>query len=270
MRPTNGEISVTPASAQATAWAKLNSSVRLQWMPSLSSCSAARMPSQVLAILIRTRSRPMPCLLVQRDQLAGLGDGAFGIEAQTGIDLRRDPAGNDLQNLAAERDEQLVHERLGASCARRPARPGQVPAPRRPGAVSGFWAACKQQRRVGGGVLRLVPGDGLDIAGIGDDGRCIASKIRVDVMWLPSSDGFRVVENVASAGTAGPSAFTRPFGGQVFQDQIDGLRRVRRSPAADAISVRRSAACSKAPATPRACKASTAAAAFLPASTPGW
>jgi len=29
-RPTNGEISVTPASAQATAWAKLNRSVRLQ------------------------------------------------------------------------------------------------------------------------------------------------------------------------------------------------------------------------------------------------
>ena len=30
IRPTNGEISVTLASAQATAWAKLKSSVRLQ------------------------------------------------------------------------------------------------------------------------------------------------------------------------------------------------------------------------------------------------
>ena len=60
MRPTNGEISVTPASAQATACAKLKSSVRLQWMPSRSSCSAARMPSHVLPILISTRSRGTP------------------------------------------------------------------------------------------------------------------------------------------------------------------------------------------------------------------
>jgi hypothetical protein len=34
MRPTKGLISCTPASPQATAWQKANSSVRLQWMPS--------------------------------------------------------------------------------------------------------------------------------------------------------------------------------------------------------------------------------------------
>ncbi len=62
MRPTKGEISVTPASAQATAWAKENSSVRLQWMPSRSSRSAARTPSQVLATLISTRSRETPAV----------------------------------------------------------------------------------------------------------------------------------------------------------------------------------------------------------------
>lgn len=39
MRPTKGEIRVTPASAHATAWAKPNSSVRLQWMPCSSSSS---------------------------------------------------------------------------------------------------------------------------------------------------------------------------------------------------------------------------------------
>lgn len=39
MRPTKGEMSVTPASAQATAWAKENSSVMLQWMPCCSSSS---------------------------------------------------------------------------------------------------------------------------------------------------------------------------------------------------------------------------------------
>lgn len=37
MRPTKGDISVTFASAQATAWAKENSRVMLQWTPCFSS-----------------------------------------------------------------------------------------------------------------------------------------------------------------------------------------------------------------------------------------
>jgi hypothetical protein len=60
-RPTKGEIRVTPASAQATAWPKPNSRVRLQLIPSsLSSSLAAWIPSQVDAILIRIRSFLMP------------------------------------------------------------------------------------------------------------------------------------------------------------------------------------------------------------------
>ena len=39
MRPTKGEMSVTPASAQATAWAKEKSSVMLHRMPCRSSSS---------------------------------------------------------------------------------------------------------------------------------------------------------------------------------------------------------------------------------------
>src|SRR6185437_15935788 len=60
MRPTKGEISVTLASALATAWCKPNSSVILQWMPSFSSTSAALMPSHVEASLMRMRSRLTP------------------------------------------------------------------------------------------------------------------------------------------------------------------------------------------------------------------
>jgi len=52
---------VTPASAQATAWAKPNKRVRLQWIPSSRSSSrAAWIPSQVEAILMRILSRLMP------------------------------------------------------------------------------------------------------------------------------------------------------------------------------------------------------------------
>lgn len=51
---------VTPASAQATAWAKPKRRVKLQWMPSFSRARAAWIPSQVDPILIKTRSREIP------------------------------------------------------------------------------------------------------------------------------------------------------------------------------------------------------------------
>ncbi|KAG0736566.1 hypothetical protein G6F24_018294 [Rhizopus arrhizus] len=60
MRPTKGEISCTFASAQATAWGRENSNVRLQRTPSACKARAAWMPSQVDAILISTRSRGTP------------------------------------------------------------------------------------------------------------------------------------------------------------------------------------------------------------------
>ncbi|CSC94499.1 Uncharacterised protein [Vibrio cholerae] len=63
IRPTNGEIRNTPASAHARACAKENSRVRLQLMPSFSRISAARIPSQVEASLIRIRSLLMPASL---------------------------------------------------------------------------------------------------------------------------------------------------------------------------------------------------------------
>jgi len=49
--PTNGEIRVTLASAQATAWAKENNNVRLQWIPYFSSNSLKMLPM----IINRTR-----------------------------------------------------------------------------------------------------------------------------------------------------------------------------------------------------------------------
>ena len=72
------------------------------------------MPSQVLAILIRMRSRSTPASSVHADQLAGLGNGCLGVEAEAGIDLGRDATGNDLEDLAAEGDEELVDERRAA------------------------------------------------------------------------------------------------------------------------------------------------------------
>jgi len=47
----------------ATACARQKSKVMLQWMPSASKTSAARIPSQVEANLMRMRSGPTPCSL---------------------------------------------------------------------------------------------------------------------------------------------------------------------------------------------------------------
>ena len=60
-RPTKGLISVTPASAQATAWPNPNKRVKLQWIPSsFSNSLAAWIPSQVEAILIKILSFSIP------------------------------------------------------------------------------------------------------------------------------------------------------------------------------------------------------------------
>ena len=108
IRPTNGEISVTPASAHAMAWCMPKSSVRLQWMPSFSSTSAARMPSQVEAILMRTRSRRDAGRLVLRDEVAALLDRRLRVERQPRVDLGRDAARDDLQDAQAELDREPV------------------------------------------------------------------------------------------------------------------------------------------------------------------
>ena len=100
MRPTKGEIRNTPASAQATAWAKENSRVRLQWMPSRSSRSAARMPSQVEAILISRRSVPMPAsaysstsrrALATVASVSKLRRASTSVETRPGMSLRISP-----------------------------------------------------------------------------------------------------------------------------------------------------------------------------------
>ena len=110
-------------------------------------------------------------LLVQADQLARLGDGAGGVEAQSRIDFRRDAAGHDLQDLAAEVDGQAIHERFGARRFRDAGSAigiGERGFDQRP--ILRLLRRLQQQRRVGGGVLRPELPHRLDVAGIGHDG----------------------------------------------------------------------------------------------------
>ena len=69
--------------------------------------------------------------LVEVDQVMGLADGRLGVEGEPGIDLGRDPAGDDLEDLLAETDRQLVGAGLDLGVVivgHRPGR-GRWPAP---------------------------------------------------------------------------------------------------------------------------------------------
>lgn len=48
-------------------------------------------------------------LLVKGDDLVRLFDGTADVEGQAGIDFAGDAAGHDLEDLAAEGDEQVIH-----------------------------------------------------------------------------------------------------------------------------------------------------------------
>ena len=86
-----------------------------------------------------------PGLPVQVDKAAGLGQGAFGVETEPGVDLGGDAAGHDFEDMATEGYEELVHERLGASCLVARRVEGESSASSTRSWYSGFWAACKSK-----------------------------------------------------------------------------------------------------------------------------
>ena len=56
-------------------------------------------------------------LFIGCDQLKRLGDRAFRIERQAGIDLGGHATGNNFKNLKAEKDEDAVEDRIGERLA---------------------------------------------------------------------------------------------------------------------------------------------------------
>ncbi len=130
MRPTKGEIRVTPASAQAMAWAMPNSSVRLQWMPSRSSFSAARTPSQVVASLISTRLRETPAAsysairwraLAMLASVSKLRRGSTSVDTRPGTCLRiSQPKATNSRSMAPDRSSPAAF-----ACASAPSSSGR-------------------------------------------------------------------------------------------------------------------------------------------------
>src|SRR5262249_41733557 len=86
-----------------------------------------------------------------------------------GVDLGRDSAGDDLQNLLAEGDEQPVDARLdlGRGIAR--LRQGGVQRLLEQLPVGRHLGRLQEQRWIRGGIPRLVVGKRLEVTRVGDN-----------------------------------------------------------------------------------------------------
>ncbi len=98
---------------------------------------------------------------IQLDQPMGLRQGGLGIEAQPGVHLGRDAAGDDLEDLTAELNEQvfescirLLVDSLAILLARGDGRIDQADV---------FWllGSGQNQGRVGSGIMGLIFAEGF-------------------------------------------------------------------------------------------------------------
>lgn len=98
--------------------------------------------------------------------MEGLVDRGLCAERESGIDLGGDLAGDDLEDLLAELDEEVVKSRvdlLGDGTALRLGLGDRSVEER---GVLGLLGRGEDQGRVGGGILRLVLADGCRIVSI--------------------------------------------------------------------------------------------------------
>lgn len=154
--------------------------------------SAALMPSHVEAILIRMRSLPMPCslyswgmlvpLFLQSqctvtyvDDAQGLVYGGLGVEGEAGVNLGGNLAGDDVEDLLAELDEEVVE--CGVDLVLDAV--AVLLAPRNGGVdqllVLGLLRGRENERRVGGRVLGFVLGNGRKVTRVADD--CLSGSV---------------------------------------------------------------------------------------------
>lgn len=99
-------------------------------------------------------------LLVELNEVKGLVDRGLGVEGEASIDLGRNLAGDDLENLLAELDEEAVESivDLGIDAATLLLGEGNGVVDEL--GVLGLLGGGQDQRGVGGGILRLVLVDG--------------------------------------------------------------------------------------------------------------
>jgi hypothetical protein len=90
----------------------------------------------------------------------GLVDGGLGVEGEAGVNLSRDLAGDDGENLTAELDEETVKSVLDLGVNVAALALGVLNSSVDELGVLGLLGGSEDQRGVGGGILGLVLGDG--------------------------------------------------------------------------------------------------------------
>ncbi len=111
--------------------------------------------------------------LVLRDDVAGGGDGFVGVVGEAGVDFGGDAAGDDLEDLLAEGDGEFLEGEggdvmVGGFGAGGVA--GLLEDAVDDGSVFGHAGRGGDEGGIGGGILRLVLLDRVDVAGVGDYG----------------------------------------------------------------------------------------------------
>jgi hypothetical protein len=100
-------------------------------------------------------------LLTNLNNAQSLVNGGLCAEGENGIDLGGDLAGNDLKNLLAELDEEVVQGRVNLLGL------GNGSVKQR--SVLGLLGGGEDQGRVGGSILRLVLANGGEVTRVADD-----------------------------------------------------------------------------------------------------
>ena len=96
------------------------------------------------------------------DNLQGLVDGSLGVERETGVDLGRNLAGNYLQDLTAELDEESVKSIVDLLVQAATLLLGEVDGGIDQLGVLGLLGSSENEGGVGSGILGLVLSDACE------------------------------------------------------------------------------------------------------------
>ena len=101
--------------------------------------------------------------------MKGLLDTLLGGEGESRIDLGRDLSGNNLQDLAAELHKEVIQCGIDLIIEVLSVLPAILDSGIDELGVFGLLGRSEDQRWVGGGILRLVLGNGCKVAGVADN-----------------------------------------------------------------------------------------------------
>ena len=97
------------------------------------------------------------------DDVESLVDRGLGVERESSIDLGGDLAGDDLQDLGAELNEEVVESRFDLGIEVTTLRLGLSNGVVDQGRILGLLGSGEDEGGVGGGILRLVLANGCEV-----------------------------------------------------------------------------------------------------------